>query len=91
MHRGLCSKFVFLSSGVVPSSADGDVKTPLPSESSSNFVDEQDDSSGIVLSNVTCHLESTELWAKFHDLGTEMIITKTGRYSEITSNYRESE
>ena len=28
---------------------------------------------------VTCHLETKELWDKFHDLGTEMIITKTGR------------
>ena len=44
-------------------------------ESSSNFVDEEDDA----LSGVNCHLESAELWAKFHELGTEMIITKTGR------------
>lgn len=27
-----------------------------------------------------CHLETKDLWDKFHDLGTEMIITKTGRY-----------
>ena len=26
-----------------------------------------------------CHLETRELWQKFFDLGTEMIITKTGR------------
>ena len=31
------------------------------------------------LSPVECHLETRELWEKFHDLGTEMIITKTGR------------
>uniref|UniRef100_A0A1B6LVD6 T-box domain-containing protein n=1 Tax=Graphocephala atropunctata TaxID=36148 RepID=A0A1B6LVD6_9HEMI len=31
------------------------------------------------LRHVTCHLETKELWDKFHDLGTEMIITKTGR------------
>lgn len=31
------------------------------------------------LSNNDCHLETKELWDKFHDLGTEMIITKTGR------------
>ncbi|EDS37639.1 conserved hypothetical protein [Culex quinquefasciatus] len=30
---------------------------------------------------VQCHLETKELWDKFHDLGTEMIITKTGRTS----------
>ncbi|KAK9887438.1 hypothetical protein WA026_022375 [Henosepilachna vigintioctopunctata] len=31
------------------------------------------------LRNVTCHLETKDLWDKFNDLGTEMIITKTGR------------
>ncbi|XP_030380649.1 T-box protein H15 [Scaptodrosophila lebanonensis] len=28
---------------------------------------------------VQCHLETKELWDKFHELGTEMIITKSGR------------
>lgn len=32
------------------------------------------------LRDVECHLETKELWDKFNDLGTEMIITKTGRY-----------
>lgn len=31
------------------------------------------------LVDVKCRLETKELWAKFHELGTEMIITKTGR------------
>ena len=31
------------------------------------------------LAAVDCQLETKELWDKFHDLGTEMIITKTGR------------
>lgn len=31
------------------------------------------------LAKVECHLENKELWDKFHELGTEMIITKTGR------------
>jgi T-box len=31
------------------------------------------------LQHNVCHLETKELWDKFHDLGTEMIITKTGR------------
>ncbi|VVC92191.1 unnamed protein product [Leptidea sinapis] len=31
------------------------------------------------LLSVDCQLETKELWDKFHDLGTEMIITKTGR------------
>ena len=46
----------------------------------SNFVDEeQEEDHHDVWSGVSCHLESVELWTKFHDLGTEMIITKTGR------------
>ena len=31
------------------------------------------------LRNVECVLETKDLWEKFHDLETEMIITKTGR------------
>ncbi|MPC61991.1 T-box protein H15 [Portunus trituberculatus] len=31
------------------------------------------------LESVDCHLETKELWEKFFELGTEMIITKTGR------------
>ncbi|RZB39447.1 T-box domain containing protein, partial [Asbolus verrucosus] len=27
---------------------------------------------------VSCHLETKDLWEKFNELGTEMIITKTG-------------
>lgn len=29
--------------------------------------------------HIQCNLETKELWDKFNDLGTEMIITKTGR------------
>lgn len=32
------------------------------------------------LKPIQCHLETKDLWEKFHDLGTEMIITKTGRW-----------
>lgn len=32
------------------------------------------------LTTVDCQLETKELWDKFHELGTEMIITKTGRW-----------
>jgi hypothetical protein len=31
------------------------------------------------LANVECRLEAKQLWDKFHELGTEMIITKSGR------------
>ena len=30
--------------------------------------------------NIRIHLENKDLWSKFDSLGTEMIITKTGRY-----------
>ena len=32
-----------------------------------------------LLSGVQCRLETKELWDKFYELGTEMIITKSGR------------
>src|SRR6218665_2991925 len=31
------------------------------------------------LATVVCRLETKELWERFHQLGTEMIITKSGR------------
>lgn len=37
--------------------------------------------SPLLLAEVECRLEGAELWAKFYDLGTEMIITKSGRFS----------
>lgn len=43
---------------------------PLPPTTSCNCEE---------LLSVDCQLETKELWDKFHDLGTEMIITKTGR------------
>jgi hypothetical protein len=33
----------------------------------------------VELQKVECHLETKDLWDKFNKLGTEMIITKTGR------------
>lgn len=33
----------------------------------------------LILRNVTCRLEGRELWNKFYELSTEMIITKSGR------------
>ena len=41
---------------------------------------ETDDVTDGKMSTVTCCLETKELWDKFHQLGTEMIITKSGRY-----------
>ncbi|CAI4221992.1 unnamed protein product [Auanema sp. JU1783] len=34
---------------------------------------------GDSLDGIQCRLEGSELWAKFYELGTEMIITKSGR------------
>jgi len=34
---------------------------------------------GYALENIECRLEAKQLWDKFHELGTEMIITKSGR------------
>ncbi|KRY67949.1 T-box transcription factor TBX20 [Trichinella pseudospiralis] len=31
------------------------------------------------MKSVQCHLEAEDLWMRFHELGTEMIITKSGR------------
>lgn len=40
-------------------------------------------SGSAALSGVQCRLETKELWDQFHDLGTEMIITKSGRLVNI--------
>jgi hypothetical protein len=37
------------------------------------------------LERVECRLENKDLWEKFNELGTEMIITKTGRYEQKKS------
>lgn len=34
------------------------------------------------LKDLKCQLETKDLWKKFHELGTEMIITKSGRLVE---------
>ena len=42
--------------------------------------DVTDDVTDSKMAAITCCLETKELWDKFHQLGTEMIITKSGRY-----------
>lgn len=37
------------------------------------------------LANIECYLETKDLWKKFYELGTEMIITKTGRFVTFNS------
>uniref|UniRef100_A0A182VFT9 T-box domain-containing protein n=1 Tax=Anopheles merus TaxID=30066 RepID=A0A182VFT9_ANOME len=50
--------------------------TPEPAQSKSTIVGSCNCDE---MRPIQCHLETKELWDKFHDLGTEMIITKTGR------------
>uniref|UniRef100_A0A182QGZ1 T-box domain-containing protein n=1 Tax=Anopheles farauti TaxID=69004 RepID=A0A182QGZ1_9DIPT len=59
------------------SPSDEERLTPEPAQSKSTIVGSCNCDE---LRPVQCHLETKELWDKFHDLGTEMIITKTGRY-----------
>jgi len=35
------------------------------------------------LSAINCRLEPSDLWNRFHELGTEMIITKSGRFVAV--------
>lgn len=71
---------------VSASSEDGDDRTPPPHDSS--LASSKSLSSMLAkcnspdMASTECYLESVskELWTKFHELGTEMIITKTGRY-----------
>ncbi|GBP93336.1 T-box protein H15 [Eumeta japonica] len=39
--------------------------------------------------HIQCHLETKELWDKFNELGTEMIITKTGSRQGIETDTRD--
>ncbi|XP_065316640.1 uncharacterized protein LOC135925309 isoform X2 [Gordionus sp. m RMFG-2023] len=55
-----------------------DVKSPLLSPAF-KVTQELLDSTSPLMKAVKCKLESEDLWKKFHTLGTEMIITKTGR------------
>jgi len=71
---------------VSASSEDGD-RTPPPQDSaqasSKNLATMLAKCTSPDLASTECYLESVskELWSKFHELGTEMIITKTGRYA----------
>lgn len=73
---------------VSASSEDGD-RTPPPHDSahpsSKNLSAMLAKCTSPDLATTECYLESVskELWTKFHELGTEMIITKTGRYVRL--------
>uniref|UniRef100_A0A915JUE8 T-box domain-containing protein n=1 Tax=Romanomermis culicivorax TaxID=13658 RepID=A0A915JUE8_ROMCU len=54
--------------------------SPTPPLAANMFSECGDASS---LRNVQCRLEARDLWTKFHELGTEMIITKSGRWDNF--------
>ncbi|XP_050094760.1 T-box protein H15-like [Anopheles aquasalis] len=70
------SKAASPGSATNASASDEERLTPEPAQSKSRIVGSCNCEE---LRPVQCHLETKELWDKFHDLGTEMIITKTGR------------
>ncbi|KAL6734364.1 hypothetical protein Aduo_004913 [Ancylostoma duodenale] len=53
--------------------------TASNSSSSSSSKPSQSSLKGDLLDGMECRLEGAELWEKFYELGTEMIITKSGR------------
>lgn len=72
---------------VSASSEDGDDRTPPPHDTAQaspakNLSSMLAKCNSPDMAATECYLESVskELWSKFHELGTEMIITKTGRY-----------
>lgn len=63
-----------------PSLVSTDSKERCPKRNASAKSCESTSTSGsTVMETVQCRLESKELWNKFYELGTEMIITKSGR------------
>ena len=56
-----------------------DSDEPQPSRKKRRQVATQPMCNSEELRNVECHLETKDLWDKFYDLSTEMIITKSGR------------
>lgn len=64
-----------------PASADRSTPSPTAADSAPNpFADNLKGRCNCEdLARVQCHLENKDLWDKFNELGTEMIITKSGR------------
>ncbi|XP_013390981.1 T-box transcription factor TBX20 isoform X1 [Lingula anatina] len=69
-----------------PSKSDSAFKTVVSTEKTGKSRNAPDSKStkplvsgSETLAGVHCRLETKDLWAKFHELGTEMIITKSGR------------
>jgi T-box protein 20 len=62
-------------------SSDSAFSTPKPDDdlASPESVSAESSSGSKNMVDIHCRLETKELWDKFHDLGTEMIITKSGR------------
>ena len=67
-------KFIIIAGGIVTDDSSVDYKA----RASKTPPAEQEPYS-CSLPNVKCRLETKDLWDKFNDIGTEMIITKSGR------------
>ncbi len=70
------------SSGTYPNSSDPPDDQSQASQEPTEMAIRQPFKSGNSesMATVECRLEGADLWKKFHELGTEMIITKSGRY-----------
>lgn len=62
-------------------SSDDERPSPTISPTVGNFAPKSSGNSARSLAHIRVELEMKTLWEEFHALGTEMIVTKAGRYS----------
>ncbi|XP_041964237.1 T-box transcription factor TBX20 isoform X3 [Alosa pseudoharengus] len=68
------------SLGEMPSlESHGEFNSPAPAVCTEPLIPTTPGVPSEEMAKISCSLETKELWDKFHDLGTEMIITKSGR------------
>jgi len=72
----MCSLLLYLSDDEVEAKE----ATPSTPRSDDVISDEVTWFGDKMVDSITCRLEPRDLWDKFHELGTEMIITKSGRF-----------
>ena len=65
-----------MQSGLMGGSAMGAMGATGPTNNNSTAVNPDP--------NIKVNLENDDLWKSFHKIGTEMIITKMGRYAKLT-------
>lgn len=68
------------SLGELPSlESHGEFNSPAPTVCTEPLIPTTPGVPSEEMAKISCSLETKELWDKFHELGTEMIITKSGR------------